>query len=316
MGVAPPQGFIVVTGTTRAGTTMLRLMLGHHPELADLGEAEWLCGDNLASPDDERVLDWETLVRREAGYEDFRLDRSSSEHPVRQALAHRWRTLGVGKIQCAVVFHRHYNRVREMFPEAYFIHLTRDPRDVVASWLRLGWVGHARVGGRQWADSQKAWREARSLIPSDRVFEMRFEALIQDPPTALQAALQRIGLEYDPRMLSYPNDSTYELPDPREAHKWKSKADEKYLAECEQGVGLELEQWGYERSTNRSLRRQQPFQTQTDRIANQLAMQRAKIEKFGFRVWAGQILGRRLKIRSLHRWAENEAYWVDRRARK
>jgi len=89
-------------------------------------------------------------------------------------------------------------------PEARFLHLIRDGRDVALSRRRRG-MGE----GKPIADAARLWRrriedarkQARRL--RGRYLELRYEDLVADAEGALREACALIGLEFDPVMLSY-----------------------------------------------------------------------------------------------------------------
>lgn len=86
----------------------------------------------------------------------------------------------------------HIDVIDYLLPRARFIHLIRDPRDVVASMLAA-----ARSWGRYWApteagDAARVWRRhvnsARTLgrrLGSDRYTELRYEDLVANPEREL-----------------------------------------------------------------------------------------------------------------------------------
>ena len=91
------------------------------------------------------------------------------------------------------------------FPEAYFIHLIRDPRDVVASILRAaktwgkGWFpDSATIAAELWKRSVlEAKKIPKKIKNPERFFELRYEDLKADTPGKLAAIFDWLGLEYD-----------------------------------------------------------------------------------------------------------------------
>ncbi|MBC7232372.1 MAG: sulfotransferase [Chloroflexi bacterium] len=93
--------------------------------------------------------------------------------------------------------------IHELLPKARFIHILRDPRDVVASLLAV-----ARSWGKAWAPKNAAlaaflWRRhlqavnrARLLLPGDQFFEVRYEQLWENPIDTLKQVSHFIGLEW------------------------------------------------------------------------------------------------------------------------
>jgi hypothetical protein len=63
--------------------------------------------------------------------------------------------------------HRHYDRLLRLWPEARFIHLVRDPRDVASSCIGMGWAGNVWTGVTRWIEAERLWDEVRGdLAPT------------------------------------------------------------------------------------------------------------------------------------------------------
>ena len=108
----------------------------------------------------------------------------------------------------------HTARVRvllELFPDARFVHIHRDPYAVFASTRHLYdtvdwfWTLQRRPDDvddtilRQYALLHAAWFEERSLIAEDRLVELAFEDLSRDPIGALRSIYDALGLDgFDP----------------------------------------------------------------------------------------------------------------------
>lgn len=153
-----------------------------------------------------------------------------------------------------------------LFPEAYFVHVIRDGRDVGLSWLDTGWdFGPQTVeeAALYWRYYVQRGRRAASQVGPQRYREIRYEDLVADPATALQELCGVLELSYHPAMLKY-FERAPELLDamPRpEAHKnllrsvtrglrdWRQDMSSGDAALFEDLAGELLEALGYERSS-------------------------------------------------------------------
>lgn len=93
--------------------------------------------------------------------------------------------------------------IHVLLPKARFIHILRDPRDVVASLLAA-----SRSWGKMWAPKNAAlaaflWRrhveavnQARQLIPTSQFLEVRYEKLWENPIDTIKQVSTFIGLEW------------------------------------------------------------------------------------------------------------------------
>jgi hypothetical protein len=118
---------------------------------------------------------------------------------------------------------RHALRIRYLytvFPNAHFVHLVRDGRDVAASILKrrrrrgsaARWWGLRPPGwsnmqdtaspivqcGWQWAESvTRADRDARTVVPPERYHVVRYADLTEHPRPTLTDLLERLNLAAD-----------------------------------------------------------------------------------------------------------------------
>jgi hypothetical protein len=95
----------------------------------------------------------------------------------------------------------------EMFPEARFLHVVRDPFVVFPSTKRL-WISLDEVQGLQVSKGESldhyvyacfdemyaAFERDRAAVSPDRLHELRYEDLVADPVAALATAYERLGL--------------------------------------------------------------------------------------------------------------------------
>ena len=96
----------------------------------------------------------------------------------------------------------------EMFPEARFLHVVRDPFVVFASTMRL-WRSLHDVQGLQvdhgetlepyvfaaFEEMYAAFERDRAALPAGRLHELRYEDLVADPVGALAESYERLGLD-------------------------------------------------------------------------------------------------------------------------
>jgi hypothetical protein len=97
---------------------------------------------------------------------------------------------------------RRMRRIASTLPEARFVHLIRDGRDVALSQLE---VHHGAESVHDAAESwlegiDKARRNARRI---DHYLEARYEDLVADPEPVLRRICEFVELPYDAAMLTY-----------------------------------------------------------------------------------------------------------------
>jgi hypothetical protein len=74
------------------------------------------------------------------------------------------------------------DQLLELFPDAKFLHIYRDPRDVTASYLTQRWGGRDLLSiSKRIADINKRWFEVRQRIPNSSYREYKLEEIVEYP---------------------------------------------------------------------------------------------------------------------------------------
>lgn len=95
----------------------------------------------------------------------------------------------------------HLRKIASNFPNALFVHIVRDGREVAASYEKsLGELMNLTVtdGAKRWRDSLTKVDSMRGFL-GDRLIELKYEDLVRDPDATLDRLSQRLGLK--PRVL-------------------------------------------------------------------------------------------------------------------
>jgi Sulfotransferase family len=240
---------IFLVGAERSGTTVLRLMLSHHPQLAWCQEFEYAVeriSDDGSCPKLDEYYDW-LETNRVFRARDLAVDRSLSYPQLVDSFLRQQRDRQGKKLVGATV-HRHFDRLLAIWSDARFIHLVRDGRDVARSNIGMGWAGNIWTGVERWLEAERLWERVKAKIGSERSIEIAYEDLIADPVATLTKICQLIGIPYDRAMLDYPQSTTYQAPDANLVSQWRRKLSESEIRLVESRISDLLTARGYELS--------------------------------------------------------------------
>jgi hypothetical protein len=285
----PPFPFIV--GVARSGTTLLRLLLDAHPDIAVTPETHWLRGAIrrlLADPTDaagarnailaeprwvDMGISVEGLDAIFAGHSPDRPGDTLREIYRRYANRH-----GAARVGDKTTLHNlAMHDIARILPEAHFIHIIRDGRDVAVSYRDL-WFGPGhdiRAAAMLWMWRIREARQQAQFLP--HYLEVRYEALVTDPEKVLRDIARFIDLPFDPVQLTahlraeerlgefrdvtrHGRLETGEMlrgifklnsspPDPSRVGRWASEMDPADVATFERIAGDMLTDLGYVRAT-------------------------------------------------------------------
>lgn len=93
--------------------------------------------------------------------------------------------------------------INELFPDAQFVHMIRNGRDVVASHRDRWGYWRAVKATKVWREFVTRGRTFGNAVPSDRYVEVRYEDLVGDPKRSLQIILDFLGEPWDPGVLRF-----------------------------------------------------------------------------------------------------------------
>ncbi len=209
-----PAPFVV--GSGGSGTTTLRLMLDAHPQLAVPPETGFLPDlAKAAEADEPSADDIVGVVLADRRWGDFGFERSELEsifgsvapltgtnaaRAFYRAYADRHRKPRWGDKTPA--YAKSMRRIERLLPEAHFIHLIRDGRDVRLSRLnRTDDPPPIEIAAKRWR--RRIERSRRISNDLAHYIEVRFEDLITDAEPTLRRVCEFISLDYDPAMLAY-----------------------------------------------------------------------------------------------------------------
>jgi hypothetical protein len=212
-----------VVGVGRSGTTLLRLMLDAHPEMAIPPETHFVPAliEAFEKPRVSPELALEAIVSYpRSGWPDSgvgkeemlgrlrELRRLNSPDAVRAFYGLYASRHGKGRFGDKTPrYVTRLNRIGRALPEARFIHVIRDGRDVALSMnrrlveLRNSRPVPVRRLARRWR--RRVMNARANEFVADRYMEVRYEDLVTDTEHILRLVCDFIQLEFDPVMLSY-----------------------------------------------------------------------------------------------------------------
>jgi hypothetical protein len=150
-----------------------------------------------------------------------------------------------GKPIVGATIHRHFSRLLRVWPEARFVHLIRDGRDVARSIVEMGWAGNAWRASLYWEEAELEWDQLCRQVPESHRITIRFEDLVVHPTRTLQQICAFCGVSFDPATLEYHRTSTYGPPDPSAVATWKRKMPVEDVRAVEAAIGPRLVERGY-----------------------------------------------------------------------
>jgi len=238
-----------LVGSERSGTTLLRLMLQHHPDIECAPEFEFLV--ERMTPEEgypplEEYHAWLETNRIFVPH-NLGIDRSLAYPQLVRGFLSQYCNRS-GKSVRGATCHKHFDRLLRLWPEAKFVHVLRDGRDVARSVMGMGWAGNVWYGARRWLDAERLWDRLCNRTRPQNLHEVRYESLVRDPEGELGRLCAFLGTEYSPAMMDYERSSTYSRPDPGLAEQWRRKLSPHELGLLERRVGERLRQRGYPES--------------------------------------------------------------------
>lgn len=141
--------------------------------------------------------------------------------------------------------HHKFLRLLFVFPNARFIYLFRDGRDVARSGRALGWSENYWTAVEAWMTAELEANRMRSILPAERWIEIRYEDLILRPREILARICEFMGTSYDESIFDYTNVTRYEEPDPKLVEQWRYKMSSPEIQLAEARIGQLLEDRGY-----------------------------------------------------------------------
>lgn len=281
--------YVFVVGCPRSGTTLLQRVLDAHPDVAICPETFWipyyfknrvgLAPDGTVTEElSRRLFDYYKFYRMKLGWDHLMSIRLIDETISYSAFVSRMFDLyGEGRGKPLVGdktpdYVRNIPTLHGLWPNAKFVHLIRDGRDVGLSatqWKRkaetfrglyttwgedpvstaaLWWEWHVRLG-----------REGGRALDPSRYLEIRYETLVANPDDECARLCAFLGLAHDPAMLRFHEGRTASgldakgawLPVTAGLRDWRTQTPAADVERFEAAAGGLLEELGYPRADQR-----------------------------------------------------------------
>lgn len=218
-GLASP---IFIVGVHRSGTTLLRYMLNSSPRLYIPPESDFMprfFGRHPDRPLNEKqvvallntiftryrfVGEWQGERPEAAAFLEAMADRSPAAFLITLYSQYAQQNGAVRWGDKTPIYASYVDLLARLFPQAQFVHIIRDGRDVALSMLEKWGEKERHIDiyftARNWVRRIRQARAAGAHLGPAHYYELRYEALTQNPAGQLQALCQYLGESYLPEM--------------------------------------------------------------------------------------------------------------------
>jgi hypothetical protein len=279
--------FVFIVGCPRSGTTLLQRVVNAHSQVAIINQLQWLPNVykriRRRSREGEITADLLPQVFQRAepfqklglGHEEVaNLLRTRPPMPYPRFVSMLFDLYGQARGKTLVgdktpIYVRSIETLHALWPEARFVHLIRDGRDVCLStinWKKktakltrsfATWSEDAvMTAAMRWRWNAQLGREGGRPLGPRLYYEMQYESLVSRPAQECDRLCDFLGVPYDGAMLRFHEGRTQDDPnlDAKKAWRpitpglrdWNSQMDVRDIARFEAVAGSLLRQMGYE----------------------------------------------------------------------
>lgn len=268
-----------IVGSSRSGSTLLRLMLASHSRIAIPSETWYLAALVGEFPCD-RLLQESEIARAVAvmtnhyTWPDMGLDAAEMRRRVASLrgarlrdlveVVYRWHMEVEGKSRWGdktPAYIEIIPSLAALFGDAKFIHLIRDGRDVAKSFQKHGWNGPGMDGyTREWLRAVELDMSLSKTSLDQRILRVRYEDLVLHPEATLRGICTFIDERFEDQMLLWQGRVNDAIPDrekkfhsslsremnPSDVGRWKREMTSREIFVAEALIGTQLSHFGYE----------------------------------------------------------------------
>jgi len=280
-------------------------MLGRHPDLNIFGEFE-TCVCLSHGPDLPSINSYHQFIKTDRETLNYQLhvdEELSYKSLIKSFLAQIYDRNPKQFIGASV--HSRMDMLPEIWPNAKYLHLLRDPRDVSRSCIGMGWVGNVYDGSKYWVEPEKNRKVLFEKTLEKQNFLIKYEDLVKNPEKHLTEICEFIGVSFDQGLTNIDKNSTYSQPDPKYAEQWKTKLTTKEISLVESQCWELMKDQGYEII---SPSKQPPnlFLALVLKVSSRLYRMKFGIRRFGFFRWLRFVVSKRLGPQSFHQKVQLE----------
>ena len=268
---------LFIVGRGRSGTSLLQTILNTHPQISVAPEAQFIMflrrRYQNANWNESRIAAFARDLWLEERMENWHLEPEALKQ---QLLKHNENAdfatlckevyyqygLSKQKKQLKIVGDKnpHYalylKHLIDLYPNAKFVHIVRDPRDTVLSYKAVNFdADHTATLANRWNIYNKAIVKFSKKMPGKFYF-LRFEDLLTKPEKTLTQLCEFIGVEYEPEMLNfYKKEQDWEADfrknlknplDPNKAYRWKKEMSQSNIQYASAITRKMATEFGYE----------------------------------------------------------------------
>lgn len=309
---------VFLVGSERSGTTLLRLMLDHHPNMLFWAEFEYaidLVGDQGQYP---AMADYYRWLQSDRNFlmDGPTIDRRLSYPALVNSFLRQFQNFSASpKPLIGATVHHHFDRVLHMWPDAVFIHIVRDGRDVARSCMKMGWAGDGWHGAARWVQAETLWDKLKLRLPESRRLEVRFEQLVENTTETLDRICQFMGDRYHPDMMNYAKGTDYGLPDMSLVNQWHSNLSKREIQLIEARIAPLLVERGYPLSGLPAIRVTRQTRLLL-KIQNKLGILHRRARKYGLPLTSADFIARKLGLSRLSDRINKELSVIDVKSMK
>jgi hypothetical protein len=224
--------YMFIVGCPRSGTTLLRRMVDAHRQIAITRETHWiaryfekrtgLTPEGFVTPElIPELLEHRRFPKMKVGREELeRLINSDEPVSYPSFVSAIFDLYGQRKGKSLVgdktpAYVRSIATLHGLWPEAKFVHIIRDGRDVclsILNWKKAQVAARRRATWTEapvlatalwWKQRVRLGREDGIALGPELYYEIRYEALVSQPATECAALCDFLGLPYDDAMLRF-----------------------------------------------------------------------------------------------------------------
>ncbi len=272
--------YLFIVGCARSGTTLLHRIVDAHPHLAITPEIHWIANSKKKgtrfTPEGKVTKEFVSMLLEHKRFPQLEITREefvklfvADEISYRDLLTRIFEQYGkvkgkplVGNKTPAYVLK--IAALHHLWPEARFVHLIRDGRDVCLSIMN--WKKGARIVGRYntwskdsvstialwWKHKVSLGREAGSQLGPELYHEIRYEDLMADPEGECQALCRFLAVPFSDSMVQTKTQRRSSkrawLPITPGLRDWRSQMSAEDVERFEAAAGDLLDELNYPRA--------------------------------------------------------------------